>query len=170
MYTEEQKVDSKLIMVIFSICALMAFLGIAYAIMIEIENNNSAALSSLYGVAVFMSIGIVLAYLAVFRTTLELQIDDKSISFRFFPFVHKQTSIAFETISTWELRKIKNIFDYGGYGYKKDFIQKKTGFIMGGKDIFEFRLTNGKTIAFTSANKELMYSELKKYIPNKEIR
>jgi hypothetical protein len=169
MYTEEQKFDSKVVIIIFSLIAFFAVVGIGYSVVQSIESSDNESLNDLYPIAVFVFVSILLAYLAIFKTTLEIEINETAISYRYFPFVRKQTAINYDTISTWQLRKLKNIFDYGGYGYKKDVIQKKTGFIMSGNYIFEFKLFNGKTIAFTSANKELMYLELKKHLPKKEI-
>lgn len=170
MYSEEQQIDSKFIKIIFGFSTVFSFLGIILAINQAKTEGDISSLNSLYFVAVLLFVLMLLVYLMIFRTTLELRIDSAGVSIRYFPFIRKEQTITYNTVVSWRMRQLKSVFEYGGVGYKKKLGRKQIGFIMGGNTIFELVLIDGKTVSFTAANSDMLYQELKKYIPTNELK
>lgn len=169
MYKEEQKLNSKLVAVVLVASALVVLAGISMMFWQGASLGNDELLKMMFPVIAVVIIVMILVYFLIFKTTLEINIDANGITYRYFPFVPRSKTITYDTINSWQQRRIKNMFDYGGYGYQKDIFQKKTGFILQGKEIFELRLSNGNKIAFTAADKTMMLAAMKKYLPNKQI-
>jgi len=170
MYTEEQKIKSGFIKIAFLMAILISIIGISLVVMQGNATGEAIDLSVIYiGVAI-IAVVFILVYAALFRNSLTISLDDYRITFTYFPFLRKPLTIEYNNVVSWQQRKLRSIFDYGGYGYRKDLIQKKTGFIMGGKNIFELKLSNDRRIGFTAANSVPMFSELTKQLPNKQIK
>ncbi len=167
-FSEEQKLNSPQIRIIYLITGIAAIMGSGWSMYADATSGES--ITALLWVPLFLIISLGFGYYMLFMTTLETQISSAGITYRYFPFVKKPVTIPFAQITGWKYKTIKSIFEYGGYGYKKNVINKKTAFIMGGKDVFEFNLQTGKTIAFTSESAYLLQSALKKYMAEKEIR
>ncbi len=170
MYKEEQQLNSKLLVVVLIASALVVLAGFGIMFWQGASLGNDGLLKMMFPIIAVVIIIMILVYFLIFKTTLEITIDTNGITYRYFPFVPKSRTINYENINSWQQRKIKNMFDYGGYGYQKDILQKKTGFILQGKEIFELRLSNGHKIAFTAADKTMMLEAMKKYLPNKQIK
>lgn len=168
MYSEEQKIESRFAIVVFTAAIIISVTGLiiaAYQLMLQKED-----LTPIYIGSAAMAGVITLIYFIFFRTTLTITIDAYRITLSFFSLFRKKIEIEYSSISTWEYRKLKMIMDYGRIGYSSDPILKRTGFIMKGKNIFEITLASGRKIGFTATNAEMMMNALKTYIPNKEKR
>ena len=170
MYNEEQKITSRLLIIILLISSLITIIGFGFFVYQGYASGALEDMGVIYLAATIIIIVFSAVYLLIFRTTLKISIINNEIQIQYFPFLIKTIVIPFTNIQSWQKRKQKSIFDYGGFGYQKDIFKKQTGFIMSRDEIFEFKLLNGRTIAFTSSNKEMLYSELIKQLPSKEIK
>ena len=61
---------------------------------------------------------LILVFILIFNLKLETRIDDKSISFRYTPFIRKWRSFQKETIKSYKVINYSPITDYGGWGFK----------------------------------------------------
>tara|TARA_R110002020_G_scaffold287003_2_gene502492 strand:- start:4859 stop:5347 length:489 start_codon:yes stop_codon:yes gene_type:complete len=61
---------------------------------------------------------LILVFILIFNLKLETRIDDKSISFRYTPFIGKWRSFQKETIKSYKVINYSPITDYGGWGFK----------------------------------------------------
>ncbi|MFC5627026.1 hypothetical protein [Algoriphagus winogradskyi] len=61
---------------------------------------------------------LILVFILIFNLKLETRIDDKSISFRYTPFIRQWRSFQKETIKSYKVINYSPISDYGGWGFK----------------------------------------------------
>lgn len=167
-FSEEQKMNSRLIMILFSAASLVAIGGIVVAIITMQQQGED--ITSMFPALLVVMVSLGVSWYMLFGTRLETQISNSGITYRYFPMVRKYVTIPFSEVHTWKYKTIKNIFEYGGYGYRNNVLSKKKAFIMGGKEVFEFTLNNGKIIAFTSASAYMLTTALRKHMAEKELK
>ncbi|MDL2241497.1 hypothetical protein LJB91_01150 [Bacteroidales bacterium OttesenSCG-928-L03] len=77
-------------------------------------------------------------------------INEEGIYYRYFPFHFRDKFIPWDEIEEMQIREFSPIWEFGGYGIRKQvgtrFTKKKTGYIVSGKYGFELRLKNGEYI------------------------
>ncbi|MEB2781608.1 hypothetical protein U3A58_14520 [Algoriphagus sp. C2-6-M1] len=61
---------------------------------------------------------LILVFALIFNLKLETRIDDKSISFRYMPFIRNWRQFPKEIIKSHEVIKYNPVTDYGGWGFK----------------------------------------------------
>lgn len=61
---------------------------------------------------------LVLVFALIFNLRLETRIDDKSVSFRYTPFILKWRQFPRERINSYQVIKYSPITDFGGWGFK----------------------------------------------------
>jgi hypothetical protein len=167
-YSEEQKISSPVVLIIFCIGALIALASVALAMYTGYERGENMQPMILVMLVIVVIEAVV--YYMVFQMPLQTSIDADGFSYRYFPYVRTKKTIAFNDIQGWKIRKIKSIWEFGGYGYKKYLFSKKIGLIMGGDDVIELRLDSKKIFVFSTHNVYMISSAMKKYISEKELK
>lgn len=83
--------------------------------------------------SILVILGLFLGFWYVFK--LETYIDNKGISYRFFPFHIKPRLKSWDEIKSATVRKYNPILEYGGWGYRISFTKKKALNTKGNKGV-----------------------------------
>jgi hypothetical protein len=111
-------------------------------------------------IGLFPAFGIFL-----FRTlTLETNIDETGVFYRFRPFQRKPKVIKKEDISRFEVKKYSPIMDYGGWGIRLGTSKKGNAYNVNGNMGVLFEFKNGKKFMLGTQNPESIKSALNKLL------
>jgi len=111
-------------------------------------------------IGLFPAFGIFL-----FRTlTLETNIDQTGVFYRFRPFQRKPKVIKKEDIARFEVKKYNPIMDYGGWGIRLGTSRKGNAYNVSGNMGVLFELKNGKKFMLGTQNPESIKSALNKLL------
>jgi len=77
---------------------------------------------------------MLLVFILILHLKLETKIDDKSISFRYTPFIRKWRHFQKEAVKSCEVIKYSPLVNYGGWGFKVN-ITSKAYFVLGNTGI-----------------------------------
>lgn len=167
-FKEEQLLNIPLLKIIFIITCSTVSIALGFVLY---QSDQEGTLNSILLITPFIFIGSLgLAYYILFRTTLETSISSAGLTYRYSPFIRKNKTIPFNEIISWQIKPFKSIFDYGGYGYKRNIFIKKTSFIMGKADVLILNFMQGKTISISTNSSYMLGAAIRKYLPEKEIR
>lgn len=92
--------------------------------------------------------------------TLETKINDKGISYRFFPFFFSFTFIAWDELEHVTVRKYKPILEYGGWGYRLGIFGKGRAVSISGNRGIQLKLKNGKRLLIGTRHPETVMDVL----------
>ena len=79
-----------------------------------------------------------------------MEIKDKSVHYQFRPF--KEQVIYFSDLLSWEVKSIKPIFGFGGFGLR--ITRKSKAYIVNGKNALILKPKKGKKIIIDTINPE----------------
>ncbi|MDY7393653.1 hypothetical protein UMM65_00220 [Aureibaculum sp. 2210JD6-5] len=106
-------------------------------------------------IALSISFLLVLATIFIIRMIkLHTRIDEKGIHYRFTPFHRKQYLINWDDVSNAYVRKYNAIFEYGGWGYRGNFL-RSSGKVSNGK-AYNIRGNQGIQIVLNNGKKILI--------------
>ena len=127
----------------------------------EVENNAITSLMATLGI-------VLLAGFFLVSSNSELEIRDGALRYKVWPFVPKWRSILPTDIVSWEIKKINPLTYAGGWGYRKRFWKNKTAIVMRGNTGLEMKLSNGKTMFFSTEEPDSLEREMKKLMEKEE--
>jgi hypothetical protein len=111
------------------------------------EPNSDITLIVVILVVVLFSVA---AFWLIFSVELVIEIKDKTVYYHFRPF--KKSSINFSDLLSWEVKAIKPIFGFGGFGLR--ITSKSKAFIVNGKNALFLKPKKGKQIVIDTINPE----------------
>ncbi len=98
---------------------------------------------------------------------LTIEIHNRTIYFRFPPFIGRMRRIGMDEIDAWEVKRYNPFREYGGYGWRSGF-GKKTAYNVKGRVGLELKLKNGKTLMLGTQRpeeiKSVMENEWNKHL------
>lgn len=158
VFLEEQKI-TQLIFIGLSIALIVT--GIT--VITEWETTLQSSLGEKIGA--FGGIFIVLLVILLFiNVKLKTRIDEKGISYQFYPFHRTYKIISWNEISKSYIRNYNAIFEYGGWGMKFNFFKKRgKAYTTKGNIGLQLELNNGKQILIGTQKKEELQRVLKTY-------
>lgn len=165
-FYEEQRVDVLWLKIFMGIISMGVLVGIFIG---AYTGGEEVDLAYYVGMVVTILI-LVFTFWLVFFTTLITSVSAEGFSYSYFPLVMKQKTIAKGSISSWKMETLRSMLTYGGFGIRKTYFPRKTAFMMGGKDIVTFELTNGRTVIFTTKQPEQLRIALMKQFSQLEKR
>ncbi len=163
-YHEEQRFNSILmwlIIVVSFIPVNVIFLYGSYQQLIMGEPWGSKPMSDTALLTVTLLtffVSLVLVWLA-FNTVLTLEIKDKTVVYRLAPLMRQKT-IHFSEIKDWQVRPIKPLSEYGGYGWR--VTPTSRAYILAGQHALIIEPQNGKKIAISTKNPEAVAAACQK--------
>lgn len=106
----------------------------------------------------------------LFRTmTLETQIDDQGVHYRFRPFQKKPKIIRPSELKSFEVKKYNPILDYGGWGIRLGTTKKGNAYNVSGNMGVLFEYKTGKKFMLGTRNPESIRSALNKMMTQATI-
>lgn len=131
-----------------------------------LQSNNLA-----YHWQVLILIGVValvfLVAYGIFTAKLETEIKDRSIYYRFKPFVLSFKKIRAEDIASYQVREYSPIAEYGGWGYRYGFGNGKALNVKGNMGL-QLKLKNGKKLLIGTQKPEEMDNVMKEMMNRKK--
>lgn len=103
------------------------------------------------------TVGLVCLLFLVLR--LKLEIDGKSIQYRFYPFHFSWQTINWSDVASAEVRKYKPLSEFGGWGLRVGF--KGKAYTVSGNKGLQLHLKNGKKVLFGTGRPDALASFLK---------
>ena len=94
----------------------------------------------------------------IFTVELVVEIKDKAVYYQFRPF--KENSIKFRDLLSWEVKSIKPIFGFGGFGLR--ITPKSKAYIINGKNALILKPKKGKQIVIDTINPEGLKASMTK--------
>lgn len=129
-------------------------------LVVLLSMNKLPLADGMAGLAVLIGVmGLILALLLVSR--LYVSIDASAIYYRFPPFVAKEKTLSMQDIATMEVRKVRPLWEYGGYGYRVR-LRSGTGLIVAGSYGLQLTLQNGKRLLIGTQKPEELKRALEK--------
>ncbi len=110
--------------------------------------------------------GCVIAFISTMR--LYVVIDEKSIYYRFPPFVNKEKHFSKKDIKEMKVRKYRPIWEYGGYGYRFSFRSGRAYNITGNMGL-QLHLNNGKRVLIGTQKPDSMQTAISRLKENWEM-
>ena len=166
-FKEEQKFDQWWIWMIMLLISgvwiwqlvQQVFMGIPFG-------NNPAPDLVVILIGLFPAFGIFL-----FRVlTLETNIDETGISYRFRPFQRKFKIIKAEDIARFEVKKYNPIMDYGGWGIRLGSTGKGTAYNVRGNQGLYFELKNKKKFLLGTQNPDSIRYAMEKLLSKSDVQ
>lgn len=155
--------------------AVKALLGISMGMMILIisalmykEYSEGRDIREMQMALAFIVVIETLVFFLIFRMPLDTTANSEGIQVRYWPYVRKTRQISWLDIVSWKMRKINALGDFGGWGYRRSFKGKKTGYIMGSAKGLEMQLHNGEILVISTENPEMLAIICRKYAGEKE--
>ena len=150
VFIEEQKNTQKLIIIGMSI----AFVAVVFSIMKDWENILNGSIGEKLEAFIGFFILVLVSFLLI-SLKLKTRIDEKGIQYQYYPFHFSYKIIKWNEISKCYLRKYDAIAEYGGWGLKLSFGQKRgKSYTTNGNIGLQLKLTNGKKILIGTQKKE----------------
>ena len=81
----------------------------------------------------------------LFTAELTIEVHDRTIYYRFTPFIAQNRRIGMEEIASWKVEKYNPFTDVGGYGWRKGF-GRKPAYNVKGRIGLHLELKNGKKL------------------------
>jgi hypothetical protein len=157
--------------------AVKALLGISAGTMIMIiggvmykEYSEGNDIRELQFALLLVIVIELLVFLLIFRMPLDIAAGSGGMEISYRPYVRKKKEVSWQEITSWKIRKINAIGDFGGWGYRRSFRGKKTGYIMGSAKGIELQLQHGEVLVISSENVEMLARVCRKYAGEKEIK
>lgn len=95
-----------------------------------------------------VTLPLIIALIGIMIARLVLVVEEDQIGYYIKPFTGRK-NIARSEISRIELQKLRAIKDFGGWGIRRNYKTKATGYIFNGNHCIVVSLTNGKKIIFS---------------------
>ncbi len=166
-YIEKQKISSKFLKV------LVYFFGVFFPFFIVVplayaqyEKEGSLNGDLLLALIICVLSGTLVA-LALETSYLSIKVSPDGFYYKFFPFHFSYRKLKPEDVIEYRIVKINPMKDYGGWGIKYRFRSGGKGYICEGENGVEFRMKNGKTIAFTVLDPYRLETELRNVFQTK---
>lgn len=118
---------------------------------------------------IMISIIPILIIILFLVSTLETEINELGVSYRFFPFHFNKKTIAWESIEKAYIRKYNPITEYGGWGFRLGLFGKGRAFNMSGNIGLQLELKNGNRLLIGTLKSEEIEQLLQK-IKSKNIQ
>ncbi len=122
----------------------LGFLGYACYTWFVLEENISNVASDNLIAQLLTITTVFLVTILFFLLKLETSIDERGISYRFYPFQLTTKLISWDTINTCSTRRYNPILEYGGWGYRVGMKGKALN-VKGNRGI-QIKLKNGKQL------------------------
>lgn len=158
-YKEEQKFNQ------FWIWLIMLFIGglwiwqLVQQVFMDIPFGTDPAPDIVVILMGFFPLGGILLFRLL---TLETEINDSGVYYRFKPFQHKPKIIKPEDILHYEVKKYRPIIDYGGWGVRYGSSKNGKAYNVSGNIGVLFEFKNGKKFMLGTQNPEPIRSALEK--------
>jgi len=166
-FEETQKFNSPLhlfLVGVISLTVLISFGQSFYQQMIQGVPYGDRSMSDnemLITGMVILTVFVVFGFL-FFRSALFVQITDRGVVFRFWPFIRKSRTILKSDIAQYEVRRYKPIREFGGWGIRQGFFVKGTAYNVRGNKGLQLVLKNGKKILIGTQHPEAIGYAMKK--------
>ena len=119
----------------------------------EPMNDTSLIITTL--VVLIFSLAI---FSLFFMLELEIEIKDKSVNYQLYPF--NKNVIQFRDLQSWEVKSIKPIMGFGGYGLR--ITSKSKAYIINGKNALILKPKEGKQIVLDTKKPEATKNAMEK--------
>ena len=157
VFKEEQRFRQVWLMVLLGFSLLVP---VSLIINEYIKDNTSMTTNEFLG----SLIGIIASVLLIFIFKLSTRIDEKGIHYQFFPFHFSMKTLLWSEITKAEVRTYDPIGEYGGWGLRYSFNEKKGNAVNVSGDIgIQLTLKNGKKLLIGTQKKEAVSRVLKAY-------
>jgi len=113
VFKEEQRFNQWWLIALF----VLVYAKIGYDLVLLFKDNtkvNTDALTAL----IFSGVIIILVTILIFSITLKIRIDEKGVSYKFYPFHFKAKNIPWNRLEECSVRKYSPILEYGGWGLR----------------------------------------------------
>jgi len=153
-YKEEQKVRSVWVWGIFSLSTLVMMWLLISKIHSNRNEQNIELETHWLLIITALTFGIMLltGYL-LYNANLQLQIKDRAVHYKYFPFIRSWRKIKKEDINTFSIRRYNPIQDYGGCGYRFSFT-KGRALTVKGKYGLQLNYAKDKNLLIGTQNPE----------------
>ena len=159
VYIEEQKFNRPFLI----IGLVLLFFYVSYTLNDEWTYISQGSIIEKFENISGLIIIALIAYLFL-KIKLITRIDEKGIHYQFFPFHLSKKIISWNNISKSHIRKYDAFFEYGGWGMKYNFGEKKgKAFTTKGNIGLQIELNNGKKILIGTQKKEELQRILNTY-------
>ncbi len=164
-YRETQKIDVTWLRWLFIITGVTIFVIMGVTMYYDPEEANNPGMYVGIGITF---ITMAATYALVFYSELQTSITTLGWHYKYAPFIYREKTIKWNDIASWEIVKVSDAIGFVGYGYKRQAFRKITAFLMGGKMVVRFVLTNGQTFIFNTGKPDEVKSALIKRLASKE--
>ena len=120
-----------------------------------------------YDSQILVIVLLVATLLLIFMFKLYIEIDEKGIQYKFFPFHRTMKLITWNEIENCQTRTYRPISEYGGWGYKIGM--GGTAFNVKGNQGIQIKLKNGKNILLGTQKPKEAQLVINKYFNNEGI-
>jgi len=145
-YKESQKIRSIWVWAIFGLTSLI-MLGVIIQILSDAfhQQNTETSTHWLVVLAIFISALLAGTGALLYNANLQLQIKDRAVYYKYFPFIRGWKKIKRADINRYSLRQYKAIKEYGGWGYRLSF-NKGRALTVKGKHGLQLNYANDKNL------------------------
>ena len=111
---------------------VLVYAKIGYDLLLLFKDNTEVNTDGL-AQSIFPGVILVLVTILIFSITLETRIDEKGVSYKFYPFHFKAKNIPWIRLEECSVRKYSPILEYGGWGYRGVLKSQLFGFGKNGR-------------------------------------
>lgn len=158
VFTEEQSFTQWWIWVLL----IAALAGISAAFYTNYQATTEYILSMTFGYGITV---IVMVFIGTMK--LKSRIDERGVSFKFWPIFMKEKHFAWQEIEKAEVIQYSPIQDYGGWGYRFTFGNKGKAVNVRGNMGLKLHFKKGKPFLIGTQKAEELKAILKQYHPTK---
>ena len=160
-YLEESQrlKDSQWMWVFMIITAAGAIIPLGYGLYWqvgqgEVWGDEPMPDEALIGLFIFILICMVIMFVCMAYTKLELKIDDDGVHYRFVPYKFKWALISKEEINTYEIKKPSSFLGMCSIGYHKNLMNNSRSMNVHGSKFLSLMLKNKRKILIGTQNPE----------------
>lgn len=158
VYKETQRFDQWWMRILLVI--VLAFAVSPLVFQYDTLINSNVELMSVI-VSILVLLAVFISFWFLFK--LQTRIDERGITYRFFPFQRKERFKSWSEIESITIRKFNPIKEYGGWGYRISFTKKKALTIKGNKGI-QIIFKNGNELLLGTQYPEKVEQFIKTYL------
>jgi hypothetical protein len=169
IYKEEQWFRQSFMLWLMIAALLLAFGGIGVSLYQQLYlgkpagdnpmSNNSLILTSLFSFVLMTAV-----FLVILSGQLVTEIWSDGIRYKFTPLIRKIRFISLTDISSVEVAKYKPLSEFGGYGWRRRLLSKKTAFNIKGSIGVRVIKKNGSQVLFGTQHEAEMKRAVEKML------
>lgn len=154
LFHEKQYFRQPAVWILVALTDLIVLYSLVYILWLDPDKEEIAAAWAVAGSLLLCLIMTVM----FLKTALETFVRADGIYFRFTLFQKKIRHLPPGEVIRWEIRDVKPVLEFGGYGYRKN--KKGTAYLVsGGKAVF-FTLSDGKKIVIGTSKPAMLSTAL----------